>query len=88
MEHIPLSPHFLDFLCLNGLDRTATSLNIEGMVLCMVIPYVGCVVGEFCWLELWLIWVRGPGAFHVASSLSGQLKMKWMQAGVPRGSVY
>ena len=54
--------HFAS-LCFYILSGSATSLKLEGMVLCMVIPSVdsACLVTFAGWWELWLVglWIMG-----------------------------
>ena len=61
------SPFCLTFsVCFYGLDRTAASPRLEGIVLYMVVPYVDCmylVTFAGC-LELWQVWAGGPRAFQ------------------------
>lgn len=37
-------------------------------------------------LELWLVWSGGPWPLHLVDALTGQLKLKWVQASVLQGS--
>ena len=73
-----------------GLGGAANSPEFEGMILCLVIPYVDYMPGDFCWLASWTCGWHGlgePGTFHIMSPLSGQLKLKQIQVRMSQGSV-
>lgn len=73
--YFSVSPFCLTFYaCFYGLGRTAESFNLEGMVLCMVVPYADCMCGVTGWQELWLVWA--------GSALVGWPQLKWTWAAV------
>lgn len=83
LENIPLLPHFFDFLCFYEFGRRMTSLQLEGLLLYMFIPCVGCIclVPLAGCPELWLAWPGGPGAlFWGSPGGMEELKSAWARA--------
>lgn len=54
----------------------------------IIIPYVDCMLGDFYWIAR-AVADMGWGSWDIAHSgtLLGELKLRWMQAGVTQGSM-
>lgn len=60
----------LDSVSVNQMELILTSFKLEGLILCVVVPYVD----RMCPVMLagWLAWVGGPGALHAGVAMVGQ----------------
>ena len=59
----------LDSVSVNQMELILTSFKLEGLILCVVVPYVDCMCPVM--LAGWLAWVGGPGALHAGVAMVG-----------------